>query len=138
VEQKSALEEVVEARGHQVIFFPKFHCEINSIEQSWGFAKRIYRQFPASSAEADLERNVTAALDAVPLSSQRKFVHLMAQPRTITLMHFDRFFVRSLRFIDAYRKGLNGRQAAWATKKYRGHHVLPNCILDELDKAHIE
>jgi hypothetical protein len=72
--QKSALEEVAEARGYQVIFFPKFHCETNSIEQSWGFAKRIYQQFPASSAEVDLESNVIAALNAVPLQSQQKYV----------------------------------------------------------------
>jgi hypothetical protein len=135
--QKSALEEVVESRGYQVLFFPKFHCEVNAIEQSWGFAKRIYRQFPASSAEADLERNVTAALDAVPLSSQRKLVHLFLLQFTI-LICCDRFFIRSLRFMDAYRKGLNGQQAAWATKKYHGHRVLPAGIMDELDKACIE
>ncbi|KAJ7483017.1 hypothetical protein B0H11DRAFT_1723388 [Mycena galericulata] len=43
VNQKSMLEEHCEARGHEVIFFPKFHCEVNCIEQCWGFAKRIYR-----------------------------------------------------------------------------------------------
>ena len=70
--QKSALEEVAKAQGYRVLFFPKFHCEINAIEQSWGFSKRIYCQFPASSIEDDLERNVIAALDAVPLKSQWK------------------------------------------------------------------
>lgn len=70
--QKSALEEVCEARGYTVLFFPKFHCELNSLEQSWGFAKRIYREFPSSSKEADLERNVITALEAVPLVSQRR------------------------------------------------------------------
>ncbi|KAJ3713438.1 hypothetical protein C8R42DRAFT_699054 [Lentinula raphanica] len=89
--QKSALEELCEARGYQVLFFPKFHCELNSIEQSWGFSKRVYREFPAS------------------------------------------FFTRTLRFMDAYLRGLNGQQAAWAAKKYRGHRVLPNSIMDELD-----
>ena len=70
--QKSALEEICEAWGYRVLFFPKFHCEVNCIEQCWGFAKRVYRQFPASSAEADLERNMLAALDAVPLTSIRR------------------------------------------------------------------
>jgi hypothetical protein len=46
------------------------------------------------------------------------------------------FATRSLRFMDAYRKGLNGRQAAWAAKKYRGHRVLPDTILDEFEAAH--
>ena len=48
-----------------------------------------------------------------------------------------RFFTRSLRFMDAYRKGLNGRQAAWAAKKYRGHRVIPETILRELSTANI-
>ena len=39
--------------------------------------------------------------------------------------------------MDAYQKGLNGRQAAWASKKYRGHQVLPDSIIEELDKANI-
>ncbi|KAG1811337.1 hypothetical protein EV424DRAFT_1515609 [Suillus variegatus] len=42
---------------------------------------------------------------------------------------------QSRRFMDAYHKGLNGSQAAWAAKKYRGHRVLPDSILTELDAA---
>jgi len=38
-----------------------------------------------------------------------------------------------MRFIDAYQKGLNGTQAAWAIKKYRGHRVLPQSIMEEFD-----
>ncbi|OAX36775.1 hypothetical protein K503DRAFT_743810 [Rhizopogon vinicolor AM-OR11-026] len=38
---------------------------------------------------------------------------------------------------SAYNKGLNGSQAAWAAKKYRGHRVLPSSILAELDAAKI-
>lgn len=72
VNQKSMLEEHCAARGYEVIFFPKFHCELNCIEQNWGFAKRVYRMFPSSSKEEDLECNMNAALDAVPLKSMRK------------------------------------------------------------------
>jgi hypothetical protein len=39
-----------------------------------------------------------------------------------------------VRFLDAYARGLNGRQTAWATRKYRGHRALPMTILEELDK----
>jgi len=48
-----------------------------------------------------------------------------------------RFATRSLRFMDAYRKNLNGTQAAWAAKKYRGHRLIPEQILQELEKAGI-
>ncbi|KAI5984152.1 hypothetical protein EDD15DRAFT_2555733 [Pisolithus albus] len=48
-----------------------------------------------------------------------------------------KFAIRSRRFMDAYHKGLNGRQAAWATRKYRGHRVLPVSIMNELEDAQI-
>ncbi|KAJ7084721.1 hypothetical protein C8R44DRAFT_529550, partial [Mycena epipterygia] len=82
----------------------------------WGYAKRIYRMFPSSSKEEDLERNMNAALDAVPLESMQ------------------RFSTRSERFMDAYRKGLSGDQAAWAGKRYRGHRVLPKNIMALFNK----
>lgn len=34
--------------------------------------------------------------------------------------------------MDAYHKGLNGAQAAWASKKYHSHRTLPNTIMNEL------
>jgi hypothetical protein len=72
VSTKSLLEEACEVRGYSVLFLPKFHCELNFIKQCWGFAKQIYRQYPASSKEANLERNVLSALESVPLENMRK------------------------------------------------------------------
>ncbi len=68
----SVLEIHCRERGFSVIFLPKFHCELNFIEQCWEYAKRVYRHFPVSSKEADLERNVIEALDSVPLVSMRR------------------------------------------------------------------
>ena len=45
------------------------------------------------------------------------------------------FFNRSLRFMDTYRKGLTGVQAAWASRRYRGHRKLPDSIMAELDRV---
>ncbi|KAF9034781.1 hypothetical protein BJ165DRAFT_1562954, partial [Panaeolus papilionaceus] len=42
---------------------------------------------------------------------------------------------RALRHTDAYRKGLSGPQAAYASKKYCGHQVLPAEILKECEDA---
>ncbi|KAH7903801.1 hypothetical protein BJ138DRAFT_1131235 [Hygrophoropsis aurantiaca] len=69
---KSRLELACEARGFQVLFLLKFHCELNFIEQCWGYAKRVYREFPPSSSEADLERNIIAALDSILVESMRR------------------------------------------------------------------
>ncbi|KAF9470492.1 hypothetical protein BDN70DRAFT_889011, partial [Pholiota conissans] len=40
----SLLEIECSARGFQVLFLPKFHCELNFIEQCWGYAKTTYRK----------------------------------------------------------------------------------------------
>ncbi|KAG2352856.1 hypothetical protein BDR07DRAFT_1312154, partial [Suillus spraguei] len=39
------------------------------------------------------------------------------------------------RFMDAYRKGLDGKQAAWVSKKFCGHRVLPETIIKDLVEA---
>jgi len=38
-------------------------------------------------------------------------------------------------FVDAYNKGLDGKWAAWANKKYRGHRVLPDNLMRDLEEA---
>ena len=72
VQEKSLLEQLCEECGYTVLFLPKFHCELNFIEQFWGFAKCMYQKFPASSKEADLEINVLTMLESVPLESMNK------------------------------------------------------------------
>jgi transposase len=42
VEQKSQLEELAERRGHLAFFYPKYHCELNHIENYWGWSKRRF------------------------------------------------------------------------------------------------
>jgi len=37
--------------------------------------------------------------------------------------------------MDAYMKGLTGKQAAWAGKKYRGHRTLPVSLMKDLEEA---
>ncbi|KAF9219452.1 hypothetical protein BS17DRAFT_858841 [Gyrodon lividus] len=119
VNVKSTLELACALEGVCVLFLPKFHCELNFIEQCWGHTKQTYHQYPASSKEEDLERNVVDALQSVTLDHMRKYA------------------CWARHFMNTYRMGLTGRQAAWASKKYQGHRVLPNLILDELEKANI-
>ncbi|PKY58471.1 hypothetical protein RhiirA4_293251, partial [Rhizophagus irregularis] len=38
--QKGRIKEVIVATGHKVIFYPKFHCELNYIKNFWGAAKK--------------------------------------------------------------------------------------------------
>ena len=74
VNVQSRLEDFCNSQGIQVVFLPKFHCELNFIEQCWGYAKRKYREYPSSSSEASLEKNVILALDSVPLETMRRCV----------------------------------------------------------------
>ncbi|KAG1725522.1 hypothetical protein EDB19DRAFT_1644011, partial [Suillus lakei] len=46
-----------------------------------------------------------------------------------------RFSMRSLGFMDTYCKGLDGKQAVWASKRYQGHNVLPETIMSKLETA---
>lgn len=110
----SILQTTCNSRGFRVLFLPKFHCELNFIEQCWGRAKSVYRTYPPSSREDHLEENTIRSLESIPLSMMRKFAN------------------RSFRFISAYDYGLNGKQAVWAAKKYKGHRVLPGKIIEEV------
>ncbi|KAJ7165270.1 hypothetical protein C8R46DRAFT_900574 [Mycena filopes] len=51
------------------------------------------------------------------------------------LLNKPRFCNRSLRYTDAYSKGLNGREAAYATKIYRGHRAIPNDYLKDFEQS---
>ncbi|KAJ7732977.1 hypothetical protein B0H16DRAFT_1328436, partial [Mycena metata] len=44
---------------------------------------------------------------------------------------------RAHRFADAYRHGLDGAQAAWAARKYKGHRTLPPEFLKDMAAAGI-
>jgi hypothetical protein len=63
----SKLERLCKPQGYQIIFLLKFYCELNLIEQCWGYSKWLYCQYLALSKEANLKCNVLTALDSVPL-----------------------------------------------------------------------
>jgi hypothetical protein len=65
--QKSQLEEYITLRGHICDFYPKFHCELNFIEQYWGAVKYRYRSSPKTADMDAMERNVINCLDDVGL-----------------------------------------------------------------------
>jgi hypothetical protein len=81
------MQELVEGKGHLVVFYPKFHCELNWIEYYWGMAKRFSRDNCEYNFQA-LRQIVPDALSSVP-------------PKTIAA-----FFARSQRRMEAYRLGL--------------------------------
>lgn len=108
----STLEEVARGLGSRVLFLPKYHCELNPIEQCWGYAKKRYREMPHTNKESVMEKYVVDAINSVPIESIRKFA------------------ARAQRFVDAYASGKRGPQAInWATKEFWSHRQTPAHIL---------
>ena len=67
VSQKSQLQELVESCGHLCDFYPKYHCELNFIEQYWGAAKLRFRVAGHAATIQEMEKTVITCLDDVPL-----------------------------------------------------------------------
>jgi hypothetical protein len=68
VNQRSQLEELVTSHGHICDFYPKYHCELNFIEQYWGAVKFRYRGFGTRPAnEHEMEKRILQCLDDIPL-----------------------------------------------------------------------
>jgi hypothetical protein len=111
--QKSQLQEEIEKKGHICIFYPKYHCELNYIEMYWGAAKRYARE-NCNYTWVGLQKTVPEALDSVSLITIRKFAR------------------KSWRYMDIYRKGITGKVAEYAAKKYKSHRRVPDSIYDEI------
>ncbi|KAJ7061623.1 hypothetical protein C8F01DRAFT_1286424 [Mycena amicta] len=103
----SRLEKLAEELGTRVIFSPRFHPEVNFIEQCWGNGKHFYRELEPCETEDEIEVNIMQSLRQIPLETMRKYS------------------VRSLRWVDAYRGGLTGKDTSFAMKKYHGHRHIP-------------
>jgi hypothetical protein len=94
--------------GHKILFFPKFHCELNFIEMVWGYIKRKLRQECKFSFDV-LKERVPIVLD------------------TLIPIHFVRKAARHcLRFMAGYREGLKGPILDYAMKKFKGHRMIPS------------
>ena len=70
--EKAAVHNYVESRGHRVFFLPKFHCELNPIERVWGHSKRYCRAY-TNFILVKLHQILNPALESVSTDLIRKF-----------------------------------------------------------------
>ena len=111
--QKEWLQETVENSGHLIIFFPKFHCELNFIELVWGFMKR------------ELRDNCDFNFDNLCLRIHELLDNTL--PTKTTMIR--KFHNRCLRFMDGYSKGLYGPLLDYAMKQYSSHRMFPSAAV---------
>jgi hypothetical protein len=71
-QHKSQLQELIESRGHLCDFYPKYHCELNFIEQYWGAAKLRFRSMERATTIDKMEKLIIACLDDIPLLQIRR------------------------------------------------------------------
>ncbi|KAH7925369.1 hypothetical protein BV22DRAFT_1011364 [Leucogyrophana mollusca] len=131
--EKPMIQHLLERRGHVCLFLPKFHCELNPIEMVWGYAK--YREFPACAPSfpvSFLSPGYRNASDGKFTTAKVLVPQCLDMCDTLTIR---RFFRKSWRYMDAYRKGLDSRQVAFAVKKYKSHRRvgLPAAIIREME-----
>ena len=100
--EKSLLETIILEAGHEVIFYPKFHCELNYIEYYWAALKHYTRE-NCKYSFAELEKTVFAAMESVDIRTIRRFAD------------------RSKRWLMLYMEGLDGKQREYAEKQYKSH-----------------
>lgn len=104
LEQKSRLHELLIAEEIDMLFYPKFHCELNFIERFWCSAKRNAKENCSYSFEG-LRKTVPNALHSVD---------------SITI---NNYFNHCDRSIEAYGKGLTygTKEFAEAMRVYKSH-----------------
>ena len=113
-EQKEWLSEIVEASGFQIIFFPKYHCELNFIEMIWGWIKSHHRRTCTYNYN-DLKSSLPDTLEnKLPLCFIRKASRSCE------------------RFMTGYKLGLDGPLLDFAMRKFRGHRSIPSEMKDDI------
>ena len=105
--QKGQLQEEVEAAGHSVIFYPKFHCKLNFIERFWCAAKYYTRENCLYTIES-LRTTIPAAFRSISSATINKFYH------------------HCVRTIDAYAGGFIYSTKSFQEQVHKNHRQVPD------------
>jgi hypothetical protein len=113
LEQREWLRQIIEDRGHSILYYPKYHCELNYIEMVWAYLKGYLRR-NCSYNFNDLKNSIPTVLENhIPLS----FVRRVAR--------------HCYRTMDAYRQGLDGLLLDYALKVYKSHRRIPLGVIED-------
>ena len=112
--QEEWLTQVVHDAGFEIIFYPKYHCELNYIEMIWGWVKSYHRRTCTYNYKDLKDRLPKTFDDLLPLPFVRKV------------------FQHCLRFMSGYRQNLEGPLLDYAMTKYTSHRTVPVGVAEEL------
>ena len=115
--QQNAIQEPILSRGHYCIFLPKYHPELSFIERYWSRVKWYARQ-KCDQTKAGLR---TATDEA--LTEKAGYLALIR-----------RYSRTAWRWVDAYRRGLDGVLACWAVRKSKCHRFVTDAVDREVDR----
>lgn len=105
--EKTALQAMVEARGHILVMSPKGHCELagQGIEYDWGKMKQTYRRNNRYQTNFHEMMLKSMARDVLRLSTSRKFAR------------------KARAYRRAYREGCDNEHASieHMVKKFKAH-----------------
>ena len=66
--QKPLLQEHIESCGHLCNYYPKYHCELNLIEQYWGVVKLQFHIAGHVRTLQEMQKKMLACFDDIPLN----------------------------------------------------------------------
>lgn len=116
--EKEWLEKIVTGAGCEILWFPKFHCELNPIELVWGFIKGYFRR-NCSFSYKDLSERIEPFIKQIPQN------------------YVASYYKHCEKFMEGYKQGLTGYLLDFAMKKYASHRTFPkNLVKVELEKAY--
>ena len=101
--EKTLVKEFLTNEGQQVMFLPKFHCELNPIERVWGQAKSYSRQYINYTLQR-LCNIINPALDSVSTDLIKKYFRKVAD--------YERAYIEG---------GKAGKEMENAVKVYKSH-----------------
>jgi hypothetical protein len=108
------LREIVEDEGFEIVFYPKYHCELNYIEMVWAYMKSHLRKNCTYNFN-DLHTKLPDVLE-----------------NQISIAFIRRAARHCYRFMSGYRMGLEGPLLDYACKKYTSHRRIPDNVIQEL------
>ncbi len=107
LEQREWIREVIENRVHYIIYYPKYHCELNFIERIWGYMKARIRK-ECDYIFAGLKARIPLVITSLKISFIRKVVRSY------------------FRFMKCCENDLEGGLLEYVSKQYRSHRRIPD------------